>query len=79
MNGLPLKDNEAVHMLMAESTVRHRPVHLTPQYIPYSLLSGYSSLPTILLSHSFTLKSFQNVFQHNTSKRLDMEDSGYIW
>jgi len=43
MNGLPLKDNEAVHMLMAEPTARHHPVHLTVQYIPCSLLSGDSS------------------------------------
>lgn len=63
MIGLPLKENKAVHMLLTEPPARHHSVCLTLQYIPCSFLWGESSLPAILLSHSFTLKSFQNLFQ----------------
>lgn len=48
-------------MYLWQKLVRHHPVYLTLEYITYSLPSGDSSLPTVLLSHSFTLKSFQNL------------------
>lgn len=45
-------------------------MYLTLQYITYSLPSGDSSLPAVLLSHSFTLKSFQNLIPTSDTQEI---------